>query len=133
MRAATTHARAAVRWILPVLAPALLAACGSAPKAPFAVDGGSGSEYGNYGMVPTGETVVIGGAPCTVWEWDRPISAKRVLRERSASCPAPDNSGRMVATGLERRIVPMSESHLAEDLTTDAESQAGSSTESKKP
>jgi hypothetical protein len=133
MRAATMRATIAIRSVLPVLATALLAACGSTPEAPFAVDGGSGSEYGNYGMVPTGETVIIAGAACTVWEWDRPLSATRVLRERSASCPARDNSGRMVATGLDRRIVPMSESHLAADLAADADGQAGSSTEPKKP
>jgi hypothetical protein len=116
--------------VLVVLSAALVAGCASQPKAPFTVDGGRGSEDGNYGMQPSGETVELNGQTCTVWLWDRPLSDKQVLRVRSASCPAPGRPDGMVATELDRKVIPMAQSYVAQDLAATTEG-SGSSTPPK--
>jgi hypothetical protein len=125
------------RGVLVVAASAaLLAGCAdwnpfsSPEKSPLTVDGARGSEDGNYGMVPSGETVVLNGETCAVWLWDRPLSATRVLRVRSASCPAPDRPDGMVATELDRKVIPMAQSYVAQDLAATTEG-SGSSTPPK--
>ena len=105
--------------------PILLASCGghheppappqpaaaSAP-APFYVDGGKGSEHGNFVSYQDAETTGPGGAHCVTYVWDRPLTAETALRLRSQSCEHPINSGLYVATELERVIIPMTSSTL---------------------
>jgi hypothetical protein len=91
-----------------------LVACSDAERSkplPLAVDGGRGSEFGNYAAVDAG-MVTIDGQRCYAWNWDRPISPDLVVRYRSASCPSPQLPGRYVARDLGRSIIPLSESNL---------------------
>jgi hypothetical protein len=101
-----------VRFLILALAPSL-AAC-SAPEPPkpstFTVNGGRGSEFGNYAATDAGE-VTVNGQRCHAWNWDRPISPTMVLRYRSASCPSTEFPGRYIAIDLGHSIVPLSESN----------------------
>lgn len=127
-----TNQPAAWRIATALLAGSVLAACadwhafdwsGAAnTDPPLTVENGRGSEHGNYAAVASGETVAIDGRPCAVWWWDRPLPASRVLRVRSASCPAPDSSGGMVAIELDRTVIPASASDLAGGDAADAAS-----------
>lgn len=101
--------------LLLLLAGGALTGCAShqgPPAPPLTVDGGHGSEYGNYGMTESNQTVMRNGETCVVWLWDRPVSATQALRVRSASCPSPEKSGGMVATELDRTLIPLSQSRI---------------------
>jgi hypothetical protein len=136
MRAALMPLRPARALLALAASAALLAGCAdwfaSPAPSPLTVDGARGSEDGNYGMVPSGETVQLNGETCSVWLWDRPLSASRVLRVRSASCPAPDRPDGMVATELDRSVIPMAQSHLAPEFAAVPEGGSGSSTPPKR-
>jgi hypothetical protein len=79
---------------------------------PPTIDGGRGSENGNYLSMPAGEIIGPEGTPCRVFVWDRPLSDGRVLRQRSASCAFAARPGGLIAIELDRQIVPISESDL---------------------
>ena len=76
------------------------------------IEGGRGSEFGNYGTVPAGEIIGPEGTPCQAFAWDRPLSDGRVLRLRSASCAFAGRPGGLIAIELDNQIIPMSESYL---------------------
>ena len=101
----------------------LLTACSSnhAPPAPppgppapppFYVEGGAGSEHGNFVSREDSETTGPGGVPCVIYVWDRPLTAQTALRLRSQSCEQPAQSGLYIATELERIVIPMASSTL---------------------
>jgi hypothetical protein len=120
-----------IRFIFAVVTPVLmLAGCASgrssaqqaaAPDLPFTVNGGLGSQYGNYPEAVTHDTLILQGRPCTVFNWDRPYAPGYVLRTRSASCPAESFSEGQLLSGdtaveLDRRIIPLAQSNLASRL-----------------
>ena len=103
---------------------AALAISGCAPTAPAppvqpsrtlpsGVDGGLGSQHGNYAARTTGAIPGPDGEQCILFQWDRPVSGTHAVRYVSASCPSKERPGRMVARQISRSIVPLSESHLA--------------------
>ena len=114
------------QWIrrgLGLTAPILLASCGgshpassvpapSPAPAPFYVDGGAGSERGNFQSYQDTEHTGPGGAHCVTYVWDRPLTAQTALRLRSESCDAPDHPGLYTAHELERIVIPMTSSTL---------------------
>jgi hypothetical protein len=99
-----------------LLALPTLAGCTSNPlqELPFTVDGGLGSQHGNYAATPSSEVFTDArGDRCPAWNWDRPISATLVLRLRSASCPDSRNPKRMIGVELGAQVVPMAMSGLS--------------------
>jgi len=105
--------------------PILLASCGgpgAAPPppgpppppapAPFYVEGGAGSEHGNFLSRQDIETAGPGGVHCVIYVWDRPLDAKTALRLRSQSCQDPKNPNFYIATELERLVIPITSSTL---------------------
>lgn len=80
--------------------------------APFYVQGGAGSEHGNFVSVPDIETTGPGGVHCVIYVWDRPLTPQTVLRLRSQSCQDPRNPNFYIATELERLVIPMTSSTL---------------------
>ncbi len=76
------------------------------------IDGGRGSEFGNYPAVPAGEIVGPEGTPCQVFAWDRPLSDGRILRVRSASCAFAGRPGGLIAIELDKQIISMSRTNL---------------------
>lgn len=99
----------------------LLTACSSnrAPPppgppapAPFYVEGGAGSEHGNFVSQVDSETTGPGGVHCVIYVWDRPLTAQTALRLRSQSCEQPAHSGLYIANELERLVIPMASSTL---------------------
>jgi hypothetical protein len=80
--------------------------------APFYVQGGAGSEHGNFVSVPEIETTGPGGVRCIIYVWDRPLTAQTALRLRSQSCQDPRNPNFYIATELERIVIPMTSSTL---------------------
>ncbi len=113
-----------LRSVLTLAAPLALAACSgdhhpappapvpSPAPAPFYVDGGVGSEHGNFVSHEAGETTGPGGVRCVIYVWDRPLTAQTALRLRSQSCEHPPHSGLYIATELERAIIPIASSTL---------------------
>jgi hypothetical protein len=108
------------RSLLPTL-PLLSAGCAgnhapppvvSPPPPPFYVDGGAGSEHGNFVSLPESETTGPGGVHCIIYVWDRPLTAQTALRLRSQSCEQPDHPGLYIANELERIVIPRSSSTL---------------------
>ena len=83
---------------------------------PPTVDGGLGSQFGNYAAVQAEDMTNTEGERCAVWNWDRPISGGQVVRIRSASCPSHERPGRMVAVELDRTIIPLAASSLAGEV-----------------
>ncbi len=79
---------------------------------PLTVDGGLGSQVGNYALVEDGEFTNSFGQRCQIYAWDRPLNENQVLRVRSASCPGGYRPGSMMGTEIDRRIIPMASSHL---------------------
>jgi hypothetical protein len=55
-----------------------------------------------------------GGVHCTLYVWDRPLSAQSALRLRSESCEAPGHPGLFIAHELDRTVIPLSSSTLAQ-------------------
>jgi hypothetical protein len=108
-----------MRRLLPLGVVLLLAGCAAPPPEvktdtpPPTVEGGLGSEHGNYAAVQGADMTNAEGDHCTVWNWDRPLSPGFVVRVRSASCPSHERPGRMVAVELDRTIIPLSASNLA--------------------
>ena len=113
------------RWLWGLASPILLASCGSytAPPAlpplapppapaPFYVEGGAGSEHGNFLSLQDTETTGPGGVHCVTYVWDRPLTAQTALRLRSQSCEAPGHPGLFVANELERLVIPLTSSTL---------------------
>lgn len=116
------------QWIrrgLGLTAPILLASCGGshpaptgpepspAPTpAPFYVDGGAGSEHGNFVSRQDTEHTGPGGVHCVTYVWDRPLTAQTALRLRSESCDAPEHPGLYTARELERIVIPITSSTL---------------------
>lgn len=108
-------------------APIIVASCAgshappppppSSPPAPppFYVEGGAGSEHGNFISRQDGETTGPGGAHCFIYVWDRPLDDRTALRLRSQSCEDPRNPGLYIANELERVIIPMTSSTLFQD------------------
>jgi hypothetical protein len=80
---------------------------------PPTVDGGLGSQFGNYAAVQGEDMTNAEGEHCVVWNWDRPISGGLAVRIRSASCPSQERPGRMVAVELDRTVIPLAASNLA--------------------
>jgi hypothetical protein len=101
-----------------VLFLASIAAACAAPETtpdtlPPNVDGGLGSQFGNYAAVQGEDITNADGERCVVWNWDRPISGGQAVRVRSASCPSHERPGRMVAVELDRTVIPLAASNLA--------------------
>lgn len=102
--------------------PILLASCtGShappappppSPPPPFYVQGGAGSEHGNFASRPDTETTGPGGVHCVIYVWDRPLTAQTALRLRSQSCQDPKNPEMFIANELERVVIPLGSSTL---------------------
>ena len=102
--------------------PILLASCAGHPapppvapppaSAPFYVDGGAGSEHGNFLSYQDTEHTGPGGAHCITYVWDRPLTGQTALRLRSESCDAPEHPGLYTARELERIVIPMTSSTL---------------------
>jgi hypothetical protein len=84
----------------------------SAPGLPPTVEGGLGSQYGNYAAQIAGEIRGPTGERCVIYDWDRPFSNEMALRLRSASCESPERPGWMVARELSRTLIPIAESNL---------------------
>jgi len=106
-----------------LVAPILLASCSSHPAAPpppppapapapFYVDGGAGSEHGNFLSHQDTETTGPGGVRCVIYVWDRPLTEKTALRLRSESCEDPKHPGLYFANELERVVIPITSSTL---------------------
>ena len=103
-------------------APILLASCSSHPTPPppppttvpppFYVEGGAGSERGNFLSVQDGEKTGPGGVHCVIYVWDRPLTEKTALRLRSESCEDPKHPGLYFANELERVVIPVTSSTL---------------------
>lgn len=114
------------RWLrrgIGLASPILLVSCASHPTpppappsapipAPFYVEGGAGSQHGNFVSRQESETTGPGGVPCVTYVWDRPLTETTALRLRSQSCEKPAGSGLYVATELERIVIPMTSSTL---------------------
>ena len=117
------------RWIRRgalLAAPMLLASCSSHPTAappappspappapaPFYVDGGAGSERGNFVSYQDSETTGPGGVHCVLYVWDRPLTAQTALRLRSQSCEQPGRPGLYIANELDRVVIPLTSSTL---------------------
>lgn len=73
------------------------------------VNNGIGSEHGNYGLQPTGETTSPFGERCVVFSEDRPLSKDFALRVLTESC---GSASKMECKELSRTIIPISESSL---------------------
>ncbi len=105
-----------LRYVL-LLLP-MPAACTTMEPQPLAtdlsptIDGGRGSEFGNYPAVPAGEIAGPEGTPCQVFVWDRPLSDGRVLRVRSASCAFAGRPGGLIAIELDKQVISMAGSNL---------------------
>lgn len=84
------------------------------PTAPpvFYVEGGKGSERGNFASYPDSETTGPSGVHCVIYVWDRPLTDKTALRLRSQSCEQPDHPGLYIANELERTVIPLTSSTL---------------------
>lgn len=74
------------------------------------VDGGKGSQFGNYAARIDGEMIDKNGGHCVIFNWDRPLTKDLAIRLRSASCPAPEKPGFMTCIELERTVIPITES-----------------------
>ncbi len=109
------------RFAILALASSLAACSAAEPSKPLpsTIDGGRGSEYGNYAATAAGD-VTIDGQHCYAWNWDRPFKPGLVLRYRSASCPSTELPGRYVAIDLGHSIIPIAESDLHFDLAAPA-------------
>src|SRR5436853_352231 len=83
-----------------------------AGELPLAVGGGVGSQIGNYPLVQSGQFTNSEGQLCKIFDWDRPLGPFQVLRVRSASCPGGYRPGSMMGVEIDRRVVPMADSHL---------------------
>lgn len=103
--------------------PIIVASCAGGPPpspqpaappvpSPFYVEGGAGSEHGNFVSRQEGEKTGPGGAHCFIYVWDRPLDSRTALRLRSQSCEDPRNPGMYIANELERMIIPMTSSTL---------------------
>ena len=103
-----------------LVASILLASCSSHPAAPppppapapFYIEGGAGSEHGNFLSYQDTETIGPGGAHCVIYVWDRPLTAQTALRLRSQSCEEPGRPGLYIANELERVVIPITSSTL---------------------
>ncbi len=82
------------------------------PPPPFYIDGGAGSEHGNFASWPDSETTGPGGVHCVIYVWDRPLTAQTALRLRSQSCEQPDHPGLYIANELDRSVIPRASSTL---------------------
>jgi hypothetical protein len=100
-------AAAFLAWLLAQPAPS-----GWADELPLNVGGGHGSEIGNYPSTLAGQYLNSVGQPCRLYHWDRPLGPNQVLRVRSASCPGGTRPGTMMATELDRQVIPMADSRL---------------------
>jgi hypothetical protein len=58
---------------------------------PLNVGNGIGSQYGNYAMVPDGETLGPSGQRCFIFNWDRPLNKDFAIRYTSASCESKEH------------------------------------------
>jgi len=116
------------RWArsgLLLTSPIILTSCASPPSSPqipahppkpFYVESGLGSEHGNYISVQEdGETKGPGGVRCFTYIWDRPLTPQTALRLRSESCEDPKYPGLFLANELERTVIPIASSTLAQD------------------
>lgn len=77
---------------------------------PIYVNGGKGSQFGNYAAKIDGEMIDKNGGRCVVFNWDRPLTNDLAIRLRSASCPSPENPGFMTCMELERTVIPITDS-----------------------
>ena len=105
--------------------PVMLVSCASpspvpqapaVPPKPFYIESGLGSERGNYVSVQEdGETRGPGGVRCFTYVWDRPLTPQTALRLRSQSCQDPRNPSLFLAHELERSVIPIAASTLAQE------------------
>lgn len=79
---------------------------------PLNVDGGVGSQHGNYAMVPGGEMQGPSGQRCFIFNWDRPLTKGFAIRYTSASCESKGQPEWMTTTSYSRSVIPISESNL---------------------
>jgi hypothetical protein len=99
-----------------------VALCGCSSVAPtrsrqtdrlsFDIGDGVGSQYGNYEMLPGGETHDADGDRCVIFNWDRPLNKNYAIRYSSESCESKDHPIWMNTTAYMRTVIPMSQSNL---------------------
>jgi hypothetical protein len=115
-----------LRLVLAYCAVALaLCGCASLPTRkpaaanglPLDVDGGVGSQFGNYEMIQAGETHDAAGNRCVTFNWDRPLNRDFAIRYTSESCEAKEHPVWMNATSFVRAVIPISESNLKGGLS----------------
>lgn len=70
------------------------------------LDGGLGSEYGNFGLKPVADTVSPTGERCVTFTQDRPLSPGRSLRVTTQSC---GTATRMECREVSRVILAISQ------------------------
>lgn len=111
-----------IAWYMVMPAAILLSGCSAPTKTPpipqasvsqplpLSVNGGTGSQFGNYAARIDGEMIDKHGARCVVFVWDRPLTRDLAIRLRSASCPMPENPEFMTCIELERTVIPITES-----------------------
>lgn len=76
------------------------------PVAPQRFGAAPGSAVGNYAGYATGRMVTVpDGRHCEEFAWERPLPDRRMIRLRSASCPAPGLPGRFDLVDLGREVV----------------------------
>lgn len=101
----------------------VLYGCAMTPNAPTVapsmdMNNGIGSQFGNYEMLPAGETHDAAGDRCVTFNWDRPLNLRYAIRYSTQSCESKEHPVWMNTTPYNRSVIPLSQSNLKDNLDT---------------
>jgi hypothetical protein len=99
--------------------------CAAGPRVPaitrsMDMDNGVGSQFGNYEMLPAGETHDAAGDRCVLFNWDRPLNKNWAIRYSTQSCESKEHPIWMNTTAYTRSVIPLSQSNLKNNPNADA-------------